>query len=304
MLSIVIPVYNMENYIGRTLGNLQSQSEYINDIEVIVVDDKSTDNTTTEVAKYKFPNMKFIKLSHRVSTGECRNIGLKQATKKFICFLDGDALINLGVAFKLCSTMNKEGKNVGISSYQKWDMAKNVVTETSRGLKIYDISEEIALYPLYAKHNLFFTTNAACWNKIYRREFIIENQIKFAPISYGEDYTFTVKSLLSTEEVVYIDKPMILYTLPKSNPNSNDMRSKETWRQIFIAFNDVHSYMKKVLAIYDYTKVLGSFIHSCIGHLRYAKGKLSDEDIVEFNESAFEYLSKIQKEHEELLFNI
>ena len=55
---------------------------------------------------------------------------------------------------------------------------------------------------------------------------------------------------------------------------------------------------------YDYIKVLGSFIHSCIGHLRYAKGKLSDEDIVEFNESAFEYLSKIQKEHEELLFNV
>lgn len=293
MLSIIMTVYNMGNYINRTLEHLQKQKKYINDVELIIIDDKSTDNTVNEIVKYKFPNIKLIELDRKISTGECRNIGIKMAGNEFICFLDGDDLINLDVAFKLCSFMNSYLVNIGIAGYQTWDWRNKNIIETKKGLKGYAIEKKVNKYLIY---NPFFIINAACWNKIYRKDFILKNKINFADINYGEDYTFTIKSILNENSVVYFDEPMIIYTIPKSNPNSNDMKSVETWRQIFIAFDNIYCYIKE--NINDYIKLLDRFILNCIGHLRYAKTKISNDDLIEFNEKAFEYLSKLQYEYE------
>ena len=88
-LSIIIPVYNVEKYIGECLDSVVNQSIGIDNIEVIVVNDATPDNSMDIINEYveKYPSFKVISNKSNKGLGESRNIGLKYVTSDYVTFL-------------------------------------------------------------------------------------------------------------------------------------------------------------------------------------------------------------------------
>ena len=95
-LSVIIPVYNVEKYIGECLDSVVNQSIGIDNIEVIVVNDATPDNSMDIINEYveKYPSFKVISNKSNKGLGESRNIGLKYVTSDYVTFLDSDDFIS------------------------------------------------------------------------------------------------------------------------------------------------------------------------------------------------------------------
>ena len=296
-LSIIIPVLNMEKTIGRTLTNLVSQIQTdIDDIEIIVLDDNSTDKTVEIVRT--FSDVTLVEHNEQISTGALRNEGIKLAKKPFIAFLDGDDIMHLDVARKLIKSMGKI-VDIGIAGYNKVDYATGNIIEYRAGvfynIQGISVGKTKELYPI-----LFNSCNAACWNKIFNADFLRRKHIKFNDGCYAEDMCFMRCAMLKSTTYCYIHDSLIDYSAPTSNPNSTDACSAESgiWRDLFSALREVLHTLKgsiNEISEQDYVYLLHSFAVDCIGHIVYQHGKFFDV-CKEFNEKAIEFLTEVNEE--------
>lgn len=125
LLSIIIPVYNAEMHLDRTLKQLCNQIEKRSffDVKLIVLDDASTDSSTSIIAKYK--DKRFVEtfsFIERVSTGKVRNIGLDlacQLSSEYVAFCDSDDLLDIGIARNMALNLKQDKCPLGMAYYQK-----------------------------------------------------------------------------------------------------------------------------------------------------------------------------------------
>lgn len=296
-LSIIIPVLNMERTIERTLTNLESQIKTnIDDIEIIVLDDNSTDKTVEIVRT--FSNVVLVEHNERISTGALRNEGIELATKPFIAFLDGDDVMHLDVARKLLNLMGNT-VDIGIAGYNRVDYQSGNLIAYRAGAA-YNIRENSVGNTNELYSALFNVCNAACWNKIYNADFLIRNSIKFSDGCYAEDMCFMRCAMLKSKTYCYISDSLVDYSEPSSNPNSTDANSGASgvWRDLFTAFRGVLSALKESrneVREQDYLSLLHSFAVDCIGHIVYQYNKFSVA-CEEFNKQVIEFLREVNEE--------
>lgn len=296
-LSVIIPVLNMENTIERTLMGLISQiQEDIDSVEIIVLDDSSTD-TTIDIVR-KFSNVVLVEHNERISTGALRNEGIALATKPFIAFLDGDDIMHLDVARNLITIMGYTA-DIGLAGYNRVDFKSGNLIAHRPGVH-YNIQKSVVartseLYPV-----LFNVCNAACWNKIFNADFLAKNSIRFSDGCYAEDMCFTRCAMLKSNKYCYISDSLVDYSEPASNLNSTDASSATSgaWRDLFPALRTVFNALKESRAVLegrDYLCLLHSFAVDCIGHItyQYSKFPLPCE---EFSEQAMMFLREINEE--------
>ena len=93
-LSVIIPIYNVEKYVAQCLDSIVNQSIGIENIEVIIVNDATPDNSMEIVEKYasKYSSIKIINNEENLGLGESRNRGLKEVTSDYVTFVDSDGL--------------------------------------------------------------------------------------------------------------------------------------------------------------------------------------------------------------------
>ena len=108
-LSIIVPVYNVEGYIEKCLSSLVTQDILMNDYEIIVINDGSTDNSLTFVEKFAngFSCIK-VYSQHNQGLGSARNTGIRHSTGHYLMFVDGDDFVepNLGSVIKRAKEMD------------------------------------------------------------------------------------------------------------------------------------------------------------------------------------------------------
>ena len=292
-LSIVIPLYNMESTIRRTLNNLLKQIKAEDDIEIICIDDCSTDGTLKILEEYQ--DLKVIKLNNRVTTGKCRNKGIEKANKEFICFLDGDDLINLYTVRKIVNNIN--GADIGIGTFDKYDCQKEEVMSSGHGIHI-EIPDNTVIETKNIYNILYQITNSACWNKVFRKEFIDKHNLRFSDCVYAEDMAFTCCALTMSKKLLFVQDCMITYTHPSTNPKSNDKNSVNTWSDLFKSFKHVEEtikYLKGNITNMEYNELLCTHLSDCVGNILYQKGKFREFNR-EFAEKTLEFLEDLSKE--------
>ena len=296
-LSIIIPLYNMENTIKRTLDNLFEQITEHDDIEVICINDNSSDKTLEIISKYK--NLKIVNLTERITTGACRNKGLDLATKEYIQFLDGDDLLNLNTVRDIISSMiSDKDIQIGIGEFEIYDSESKCVIQDHKGVNFLLKSDKIIMKTSDLYSVLFQLTNAACWNKVFKREFLDENCLRFSDCTYAEDMSFMDKCLTVSNKLLIVKENMITYTSPETNPYSSDKNSINTWKDLFISLREVYSTvkcMRSILSYSDYYFLVSSFLISCIGHIRYASKKFNAVNN-EFNRNSVDFVSEVELE--------
>ena len=125
-LSIIIPVYNAENYISRCLDSIYHQDISPGDYETILIDDGSTDCTATILAEYasKYPNIHIIAQKNSGASA-ARNTGIKLAHGEFITFIDADDYIEQNYLYQLISASDINQKQLVCAGYQTFGAYQN-----------------------------------------------------------------------------------------------------------------------------------------------------------------------------------
>lgn len=196
-ISFIVPCYNAAKYLPELIKSIQKQT--INNWELLLIDDGSTDNTYEIIAN--FLNDTRIRYMHQENAGvsNARNHGLKEAKGKYITCIDADDWIepNFIEAFSKANLAN-----INICGYREIYPDKTVKTECSP-TPVHSNS------PLntYTVRNSYFRTP---WGVIFEHNFIQENQLRFCEdLSWGEDTIFLLKATIKAQDICFI--PDIIY---------------------------------------------------------------------------------------------
>ena len=179
-LSIIIPFYNEEELIKRTLNNLKQLER--NDIEIIFIDDGSNDNTATIINDFELKNSKLISLKHK-GVSAARNVGIARATGKYILFMDADDTLETDIIPFFLKSYNK--------NYDLIKYGYNFVTSKNKQ-KAFKLTESSKVITNIDPEE-FYTTGAYnhIWNLIIKKSLLLDNNIKFNEHhAYAEDYEF------------------------------------------------------------------------------------------------------------------
>jgi len=197
LISIVVPVYNVEKYIDKCITSIINQT-YKN-IEIILVDDGSPDSSGIICDNFK-KNDKRIKVIHKKNGGvsSARNSGLEISNGKYVTFIDGDDFVDNNYIKSFTSILNIY-PNTNIIFYENFH---NVYSDKKDNDHSKVIFAETAIESIYNGK-----MNVAVWNKMYSAKFLKENNIHFnQDIWYGEGMLFNIECLQYTDSVVLINK--------------------------------------------------------------------------------------------------
>lgn len=192
MVSIIVPVYNIEKYIGRCVNSIIEQEH--KNIEIILIDDGSSDGSGDIIDGFAQKDHR-INVIHKKNEGvSCaRNKGLEIAKGEYILFIDGDDYIDRDYTsyFLKLAIDNKCDIAMGLNRYIKENEIQ-IKEDTPYVLESIRVMEKI-----YTER-----INVAVWNKIYNRSFLCKNNIRFNnEIWYGEGMLFNIKCLQYTDKV-------------------------------------------------------------------------------------------------------
>lgn len=229
-LSIIVPVYGVEKYIDKCLDSLVKQS--LKEIEIIVVNDGTKDNSQKIIDKYvkKYPDKIKSYIKENGGQGSARNYGLKKTTGEYIGYVDSDDFVEKDMYKKL---YNKAKEN-------NYDIVVCGNYNVSEDYQNKNIDAFINNYNTDLE-NIFFG-KMAVWNKIYKRDILIKNKLEFKEKVWYEDLAFTLKAIMNSNTFAFIDEPLYDYLIREGSTmnNSNVQRNLE----ILDAFNDILSYIQ------------------------------------------------------------
>lgn len=218
-VSIIIPVYNVQNHIGRCLESIFAQERSNVEIECIIVDDCCQDDSMKIVAQ-KLNNyvgsIRFVIKSHSVNCGHCkaRNTGLKDAQGDYVLFVDSDDALKPGAISCFINGLDKVGTDVDVivcnaisTRYHKTMM--NLGDEP----ELIDNREEEGLRRLLAREIVQHS-----WNKLVKKEFLTENGLFFDDSIINEDLLWTYLLFLHSKTILLL--PYVTYFYETGNPYS------------------------------------------------------------------------------------
>lgn len=242
-VSVIIPVYNVENYLRKCLNSLVNQT--LKDIEIIVVNDGTLDNSQEIIDEYvkKYPKKVVSVIQENGGQGAARNTGLLHAKGEYIGYVDSDDYVEENMYEELYKKAKEEDSDIVICG-------NNVVKENYEFLSKEDVDKE------------FLLGKMAVWNKIYKKNIIVDNKIQFRSKVWYEDLDFTMKVFFSSKKISYIDNPLYNYLLREgSTMNNNNIKRN---LELIEAFDSLIDYCKDK-KIYNKAKDEIEFL--CIYHM-------------------------------------
>lgn len=212
-VSVVVPIYNNEKYISRCLISLIKQS--LKEIEIIVVNDGSTDNTPAIIKKFSEVDGRIKVINQEnLKQGAARNRGTVAAEGEYIGYVDSDDWVDLDYYEKLYNAAKKYNSDIAL--------ATNVRIGNGKTKKRLHIEQEEFVTGLQEKIDISHQVKNPCpTNKIYRRTMIQNNNITWPEGVYCEDKLFTIKTIYYSNGLVTVpDVYYYYYRNPNSTVNS------------------------------------------------------------------------------------
>lgn len=225
LCSVIIPAYNAGKCIDGCLKSLDLDGCYAYNLEVLVIDDGSKDDTAQIVNKWseEFPCVKLIQKENG-GVSSARNLGLEKACGKYIFFADSDDEVKRKALDEMIDVATKTGVDMVIADYlqrtllqngeQKEEYVSCLIQEGLHGAKYI---EEVILKRIFKHESDGLTT---LWNKLFKKELIKSNLILFDPkMTYGEDLSFNIECFLKAKALYGLQKPVYAYNTEERNYN-------------------------------------------------------------------------------------
>lgn len=227
-VSIIIPVYNVEEYLDECI--LSAINQTLDDIEIIAIDDKSTDSSLDILNEYKekYDFVKVISNERNMGVSITRNIGIHHAKGEYIYFLDSDDYIDLE-AMEVCYKKAKEN-NLDIITFDAEMFRDKEYTGTNFN-ESYERdkiikSECISGEDFFSKYYPLGAYRSTLWLNLYKKEFLVKNSLFFYDGIIHEDDLHSFKAFLLAEKVLYIPKKFI-----KRRMRNNSIMTSSTYKR-------------------------------------------------------------------------
>ncbi|TPR21763.1 bifunctional glycosyltransferase/CDP-glycerol:glycerophosphate glycerophosphotransferase [Apilactobacillus timberlakei] len=219
-LSVIVACYNVQDYVAACLESIAQTDFPKENMEVLMIDDGSTDDTSNIVDQYakKYDSFKAL---HKDNGGisSTRNYGIKHAQGEYIAFVDGDDLVPADGYSKLSYNANQNNADVVVGFVKRFD--KNRYKNSY--LHSFAIHDNANHTNIYDNHDLLYDTTV--WNKLYRRNFLLDNDIKFIEGIIYEDIPFTLQVHLKSKVTDIIEDVVYKWRWRESNDSITQSRS-------------------------------------------------------------------------------
>ena len=216
LVSVVVPVYNAEKFLPECLESLLKQT--MKHIEIICVDDGSTDNSLEILRSYekKDPRVRVFTQKNQFA-GAARNYGLSKARGEYVCFLDADDFFagNLVEDTYYAAKMNQADAVLFNAIY--YDNATKEYRETPWLLVKEYAPQNQPFSWKDCPDTLFQITTPCPWTKLFRRQFLLDTGLQFPGLRNSEDVAFTYCAMAMAERIATVDKALVYYRIGLTN---------------------------------------------------------------------------------------
>ena len=211
-ISIIVPVYNTSKYLNKCINSLLNQT--LEDIEIILINDGSTDESDSIIKKYKDKRIKYIHKKNE-GIGKTRNLGIEIASGEYLSFIDSDDYVEADFCEKMYNKAIKDNCDIVICDFYK------DIDSTLEYIKIESFKDN----SLNKNPNILNIVNLGPCNKIYKRNLFENRNNRFVENLKYEDAPFVCKVLLSAKKIGKVDEYLAHYVIhDKSETTTRDER--------------------------------------------------------------------------------
>ncbi len=210
-VSIIVPFHNVEKYISKCLTTLMYQS--LEDIEIICVNDASTDASKEIVQNYIEHDNRIILLNTEILSGQsyARNIGLEVASGEYIGYVDSDDWCSLDMFEKMYNSAKKSNSDITMCGAELYDdIEQKFYTDDYYGLKSFEKFKN-DVFNADAAKDIILSNPAVLWNKIYRHDFLLDNNIKFQEGFIYEDLPYSMETFIKAQKINIVNENLYFY---------------------------------------------------------------------------------------------
>ncbi|OPZ88842.1 MAG: putative glycosyltransferase EpsJ [Firmicutes bacterium ADurb.Bin419] len=232
--SIIIPVYNAERHLNTCIGSILSQ-EY-QDFEVILINDGSTDNSSSICDKVS-QEKSFFTTIHKENSGaaDCRNIGILHAKGDYILFLDSDDTFTSDILLKInniIGELNESDLYIGKFNYL---IDGQIINKSNYEFDSSRLKKENKCDVLAYLFSEIPEQTWSVWRNVYNRNFLLDNNVFFdKTLALGEDLDFFIRSILKSKDISFINEPIVNYRLFEATSVTANLNIKKIKGKIYL----------------------------------------------------------------------
>lgn len=288
-LSVIIPIYNVEKYISQCLDSILNQA--FKDFEIICVNDGSSDNSLSVLQRFKNQDERIIIIDKKnEGSGIARNAGLSIAKGDYIYFVDGDDWVEENVFGKILSKADELNTDIlifgGLSYYNGkgkkggYSADKLPKKYLNKVFSAKDIKKDIFNFP------------STAWTKLYKRDFLIKNNIKFQDIKVGQDQLPFFHSMIKAKRIALL--PENIYCYRKNRKGSAmTVKKKKNFSPIYV-FYGIEEMLKSENLLDDYKSI---FVSKYFSKATSWLGKFQDDLKHEYYIEYIKLLEHVKEEY-------
>ncbi len=276
-ISIIIPVYNVNAYLQECLESILNQD--LKEIEVICINDGSTDNSLEILKNYQKKDSRIIIINQEnKGQGEARNAGIEAGKGEYLFFVDPDDYIEGNTLSKVYSFAKENNSDIVWFDYRTFN-------EYSGEVKEKKFPEYLSLKKQEAKelNKIFPATSYPVWNRIFKTDFIKKNHIKFPKTKTFEDGIFSTIATITNKRTDYI--PLFVYCY-RERAGSITHTNDDKGLGVFEAIKQLEEFLKSYNLYNEYKKGFENYKLTCfIGGFYLISDNLKKKYIKEVREN-------------------
>jgi glycosyltransferase involved in cell wall biosynthesis len=225
--SVIIPAYNVSGIIGRAIRSAAAQT--VPPLEILVIDDCSTDNTIEVVRALgrEIPSLRLLSTPANSGPSAARNVGLRAAKADWIALLDSDDAWKPGRLKRLSEVAGATSADFVADNLVMWDSVADAEVKPAY-YELPEAQKQITLLDMFQADDNFNFSKASftLMKPIFRRAFLAEHKLEYnETMKVGEDFTFYVESLFNGAKLILIDEAYYIYSMP-SSPSGRSPHSR------------------------------------------------------------------------------
>ena len=266
-ISVIVPVYNVGKFLEECLDSIINQT--FSDIEVLCIDDCSTDNSYSILTEYskKDSRIKVFSMNKNSGLSVVRNLGIEKSLGKYISFIDSDDYLDLDFYSLLYKEANKYKAEISMSNIKMLD---------NKNLREFQTVSSEGCFSSFVEKFQDIRRGSVC-DKLYLKSFLIEINLSFPVGKYYEDNFFTVKSIYLANKLTKVKKASYIY-----RKNQNSITTKLSIKKILDiieARKNIKQFMKANFFSAEEKQLVLSFMKKSISNPIILIGK----SIVKYN---------------------
>lgn len=236
-VSVIIPVYNVEKYIRQCLESVTNQT--LKDIEIIVVNDGTKDNSMKIVEEYLSDER--IKIINKENGGlsSARNAGMREAQGKYIYFIDSDDFADKEVLSTLYENSENEKMDIVFSNFSYYN---DKTKKEKRAKFIFPFKEKISKGYYY----LYNGEEINVWNRLYKKDFLEKYNFQFIEGIIYEDQDFGFKTIILAEKIKYVANYGYKYRVEREGSIMSSQKKEKSLKSVQILKREMSKFFSNI----------------------------------------------------------